>query len=634
MSYCLNPVCRKPENPDNANFCQTCGRGLRLGDRYRALKLIGQGGFGRTFLAVDQGEAISRDSQSSAFCVIKQLLPRGSIADSQKAIAFFQQEAERLATLGRHPQIPALLAHFEQEDAQYLIQEYIAGQNLEEVLRQEGAFGELQIRDLLADLLPVIRFVHGDRVIHRDIKPENIIRPFSGEHFVLVDFGASKYATEAVMARTGTVIGSAGYVAPEQAMGRSEFASDLYSLGVTCIHLLTGIHPFDLYSVSEDTWIWPQYLPQPISGRLRRVLDKLLQKATSQRYRHATQVLQDLGLEPKSGATGLKPSLDADAMPPSSTGRISSKQRLDRTAENWQHVQTLAGHEGEVTALAISPGGRILVSGSRDKAIRFWSLATGELLHVFAGRSFWTGEGHSDRISALAFSADGETLVSGSDDGSLKWWDLTTRSLIYTLPSHGWGISDLAFRSSGYVLGCGCGDGLIQLWDLDTETLITDLSGHTDQVSGLVFHPRKPILYSSSDDKTIRFWDLQTGELIKTLAAHVDRVTTIALSPDHRTLVSGSCDKTLKFWDLDFMEQRKVIAAHKRPVTCLAIHPTRSIFASGSEDSTIKLWDLITGDRLCTLKSFWGITTLVFSPDGETLVSGGADELIKIWRRK
>jgi WD40 repeat protein/tRNA A-37 threonylcarbamoyl transferase component Bud32 len=630
MSYCLNPACPKPENPDDAIVCQSCGSGLRLGDRYRAIKLLGQGGFGRTFLAIDEARAFTQNLDSTdslpSPCVIKQLLPRAPVANSAQAIDRFRQEAERLAALGEHTQIPKLLAHFEETEAQYLVQEYIDGDNLDTVLQQEGPFSEMAIRDLLADLLPVVRFVHSYQVIHRDIKPENIIRPRQGDRFVLVDFGASKYATEAVLTRTGTVIGSAGYAAPEQAMGRADFASDLYSLGITCIHLLTGLHPFDLYSVSEDRWVWQQYLPKPISGRLRRVLDKLLQKATSQRYRNATEVLQDLGLE-----SSLK------TFAPSPNGSSASRTRQpSRTAETetWQCVQTLAGHEGEVTALAISPGGRILASGSSDNAIRFWSLETGELLHTFAGRSLWAGGGHREGISTLAFSPDGETLASGSDDGTIKWWDLTTRRLIYTLPGHGWGISAISFNAKGYVLACGSRDGLIQIWDLDRERLITDLAKHQDQVSALVFVPQRRMLISSSYDKTICLWDLQTRELTKTLLGHVDRISSIAFSQNNRTLVSSSWDKTVKLWDLEFGEQRKVIAAHKRSVTCLALHPTQPVFASGSEDSTIKLWDVETGDRLSTLKNFWGINALVFSPNGQVLVSGGADELIKLWRKR
>ncbi|GAB4379124.1 MAG: hypothetical protein Kow00121_32580 [Elainellaceae cyanobacterium] len=596
---------------------------MLLADRYRALKPIGQGGFGRTFLAVDEAETQIADPAAAAtrVCVIKQLLPRQP-GNDPKAIALFREEAVRLEELGHHPQIPQLFAHLETDSAQYLVQEYINGQHLEAVLAAEGNFQERQIRDLLADLLPVLEFVHQHQVIHRDIKPENIIRPEQGDRLVLVDFGASKHLSTPALMQTGTVIGSAGYVAPEQAMGRAEFASDLYSLGVTCVHLLTGMHPFDLYSVSEDTWIWHQYLTRPVSSKLRRILERLLQKATNQRYRTASEVLQDLGVKAQSRAA-------------SGRTRQSQRQLTEADAEHrWRCVQSLTGHEGAVTAIAISPGGRIIASGSSDKSIRFWSLATGELLHTFPGRSLWGGTGHTAQISAIAFSPDGETIASGSEDGTIKWWDLDSKELIYSLPSHGWSISAIAFAAKGYFLASGSSDGLIQLWDLDHKELITNLSKHQEQVSALLFADKGRTLISSSYDTTIRLWDLKTDGVLNILNGHLDRVSAIALSPDGRTLISGSKDKTIKFWDMDYDEQRKVIAAHRKPVTCLAIHPQGQWFASGSEDCTIKLWNLETGDRLCTLRSFWGVTALAFSPDGKTLVSGSTDELIRIWQQR
>lgn len=148
------------------------------------------------------------------------------------------------------------------------------------------------------DLLPVLQFCHARQVIHRDIKPENIIRrtttQSTNRNLVLVDFGAAKEATYTALNRTGTSIGSPEYVAPEQIRGRAIFASDVYSLGVTCVHLLTQRSPFDLYDINNDAWIWRQYLTSPVSNELSGILDKMLESIPVRRYQTVDEVLKDL----------------------------------------------------------------------------------------------------------------------------------------------------------------------------------------------------------------------------------------------------------------------------------------------------------------------------------------------------
>lgn len=640
MSYCLNPACQQPQNPGNALFCQCCGARLRLGDRYRPLRPLGQGGFGKTFLAVDE----ARPHQPR--CVIKQLLPAQPGERSlQKATLLFQQEAERLALLGNHPQIPALLAHFEQLNGQFLVQEFIDGQTLAAALAQDGPFGDDQIRSVLRDLLPVLDFIHSHQVIHRDIKPDNIIRPYGGGPLVLVDFGASKYATGTALARTGTVIGSAGYVAPEQAMGKAEFSSDFYSLGVTCIHLLTAIHPFDLYSVSDDGWIWRQYLTVPVSEALGQVLDKMLQRATSQRYGRAAEVERDLAKLP-----GRVPSLAANLpdrrrsagrRPPLSASRQERVKRRPNP-RRWTCQATLTGHNGPVTAIALSPDGQILASGSSDRQIKLWNLATGEMLHTFGGRSLWFGAGHRERISSLTFSPDGELLISGSDDGRIKLWQVGRKQILTTLENHGWIVSALALSPDGQLLAQGDGDGTVQLWDMGSQTILATLDQHRDWVSGVAFSPSGaeslaeagPTLVTSSYDKTIRLWDISTRRLLNTLRGHSDRISAIALSPDGRTLFSASWDQTLKRWDLARQEEQATLKGHSDRVTCVAVRPDGQVVASGGDDSTICLWNADQGDRLWAVRHGWGVTALCFTPDGQQLVSSSADETIKIWRQE
>ena len=320
MSYCLNPNCPQPQNTSNEKFCLHCGSKLLLKDRYRTIQPIGQGGFGRTFLAIDE------DKPSKPHCVIKQLYPQAQGTSTlQKAAELFTQEAMRLDELGKHPQIPELLAYFTQDDRQYLVQEFINGQNLTQELAYNGAFQEQQILELLQDLLPVLQYCHLRQVIHRDIKPENIIRRISsvstsskqtqknsppvypeGGNLFLVDFGAAKVATYTALNRTGTSIGSPEYVAPEQMRGKAIFASDIYSLGVTCIHLLTGHSPFDIYDVNHGVWIWQKYLKNPVNKKLSQILDKMLFHIPARRYQTVEEVQADLKFISKAASKPVK----------------------------------------------------------------------------------------------------------------------------------------------------------------------------------------------------------------------------------------------------------------------------------------------------------------------------------------
>ncbi len=283
MSYCFNPACSQPQNQVDSTLCFSCGSNLKLQDRYYANRIIGQGGFGKTYLATD--------TKNKNYCVIKQFSFPSS---SSTALRLFSDEAGQLQSLGIHEQIPTFIDYVEQQDECFIVQEFIDGNNLEEELKANGAFSEAQVEELLLDILPIIEFVHQRGVIHRDIKPENIIHRKSDRRFVLVDFGAAKQATTTALAKTGTTIGSAGYTAPEQAFGKAVKQSDLYSLGVTCIHLLTGMHPFDLVDSSDGDWVWQDYLKRPVSQKIGKIIDKLLERGTKMRYASAAGVLKDL----------------------------------------------------------------------------------------------------------------------------------------------------------------------------------------------------------------------------------------------------------------------------------------------------------------------------------------------------
>ncbi len=339
MSYCLNPNCPNPQNTNSEKFCLSCGYKLLLKERYRAMKPIGQGGFSRTFLARDE------DKPSLPLCVIKQFYPQAQGTSTlAKAIELFNHEAMRLEELGKHRQIPELLAYFTQDDRQYLLQEFIDGLNLGQELQQNGVYSETQIQHFLNELLRILQFCHQKQIIHRDIKPENIIRrqnpaKLRGQ-IVLVDFGASKVVTSASMNQTGTSIGSPEYVAPEQMRGRALFASDIYSLGVTCIHLLTARSPFDLYDINNDVWLWRNYLQASINEDLGRILDKMMATTPARRYQTVDDVLRDLNKLPTliSQTGNVVKSVPTPSKPTPPTIVSSSPSQIDQELEEMKTV--------------------------------------------------------------------------------------------------------------------------------------------------------------------------------------------------------------------------------------------------------------------------------------------------------
>ena len=303
MKICQNPNCSNPFNVNGNRFCVGCGAdnfGNFLRNRYRVKRLLGTGGFGRTYEAQDA-------DRLDAACVIKQFIreSQGTTARA-KAAQLFREEAKRLFELGEnHSQIPRLVAYFEQGTCMYLVQEFIDGENLYQELVRE-AFSEIQIWQVLKDLLPILEFIHQRQVIHRDIKPENIIRRSGDGKLVLIDFGGAKQVTHNNLALKGTGIYTLGYAAMEQMAGYACPASDLYALGATCVRLLTGCllkqddygNIYDpIYDPINGKWLWQEFLAAngiTISNKLTQILNKLLKHFVGERYQSAADVLSDV----------------------------------------------------------------------------------------------------------------------------------------------------------------------------------------------------------------------------------------------------------------------------------------------------------------------------------------------------
>ena len=295
MSYCLNPNCPNPQNQPNTKFCHTCGSKLLLKDRFYAIKLIGEGGFGKTFQGVDI------HMPSGRHCAIKQLKPMTDDPQVYELVKErFGREAVILEDLGGcDPQIPGLYAYFESGGQFYLVQEWISGVTLTTKVQTEGILTESSVREILTGILSVLDRVHSKRIVHRDIKPDNIILRGSNNQPVLIDFGAVKESMGTVLTPSGNsnrsiVVGTPGFMPSEQTAGRPVYASDLYSLGLTAVYLLTGKFPGELQTdPATGEILWGQYA-KSVSPTLAQILDKAIQSHPRERYTTAAEMLHAL----------------------------------------------------------------------------------------------------------------------------------------------------------------------------------------------------------------------------------------------------------------------------------------------------------------------------------------------------
>jgi CHASE2 domain-containing sensor protein/tRNA A-37 threonylcarbamoyl transferase component Bud32 len=289
IPYQPNITIKQEQTPSSALTVGAMPPNYLLDGRYQAEHTLGAGGFGVTYLARDT----KRPGQPQ--CVIKQLVPARRDANFVNlARRLFNTEAEILAKLGHHAQIPHLLAYFEHQQEFYLVQEFIDGTPLDREL--EGAtipWSEAQVLDLLRQLLPVLGFIHSQRVIHRDLKPGNIIRDRHQGKLVLIDFGAVKEIQPQDDRNMTISIGTRGYTPPEQYAGQPNYTSDLYALGSIAIEALTNTHPRYL-PVDDNTGnlIWRDLAT--VTPKLADILDKMVAYHFKDRYQSATAVLMDL----------------------------------------------------------------------------------------------------------------------------------------------------------------------------------------------------------------------------------------------------------------------------------------------------------------------------------------------------
>ena len=269
--------------------------GTVLQSRYKIIKTLGQGGFGRTYLAEDQ-------RRFNELCAIKELIPNTTGSSAwEKAQELFAREAAILYQI-EHPQVPKFREKFEQDQRLFLVQDYVEGKTYYDLLEERkavgGAFTEVEVLRLMRSILPVLDYIHGKGIIHRDISPDNIMMRENDKLPVLIDFGVVKELATRLQSNTNTpqtYVGKPGYCPSEQIQtGQAYPSSDLYALAVSAIVLLTAKEPTELFDDNLLTWNWQRWVT--VNPRLTQILNRMLSYKPGGRYQSANEVVDALAL--------------------------------------------------------------------------------------------------------------------------------------------------------------------------------------------------------------------------------------------------------------------------------------------------------------------------------------------------
>ena len=330
---------------------------------------------------------------------------------------------------------------------------------------------------------------------------------------------------------------------------------------------------------------------------------------------------------------------------------------------------SVGGHNEPVTALALSPDGKTLVTGSRDRTIRVWDLNTAKVVRTL--------QGHTDEVTSLAFSKDGNQLASSSKDQGIRIWNLSstdehrnfaghdgyvwsavfstdgklfasagadksivirnslTGEIVRKIPAHTLAVTAVAFNQDGSQLASSGGDQLVKLWDVKTGTLVKEFKGHTSAVMALAFGSDGKQLISGGADKIGRIWDIAKGETVKTLPNSKSPVSSVALSKDGKQAIVGGADGLVHVFDIAAApRETALIPAHLSGVGALVYSPDGSTFATCGGDKLVKLWK-VESPAPTLIKEFKGhsnpVSSVAFSNDGRLLASGGGDLIVKVW---
>jgi WD40 repeat protein/transcriptional regulator with XRE-family HTH domain len=286
-------------------------------------------------------------------------------------------------------------------------------------------------------------------------------------------------------------------------------------------------------------------------------------------------------------------------------------------------LQIFTGHSDGLYAVAYSPDGKSVLTGSTDETARLWDAETGAELRRFIG--------HTAAVEAVAFSPDGRFAGTGGLDATARLWDVKTGKELRTFTDAATDVFGVKFSPDGKTLLTGNGDGIARLWDVRTGALLRRFIGHTDQIWAVGFSPDGKTVFTGSTDKTARLWEMVTGAQLH-IFSHTDSVASGAFSPDGKTLLTTTFGGVAYLWDVETGNELHALTGHVGAIWASAYAPSGKYVATGGDDGTTRLWDPQTGVELRRYTGHIALVTgVAFSPDSKHLVTGSYDSSARLW---
>jgi WD40 repeat protein/tRNA A-37 threonylcarbamoyl transferase component Bud32 len=656
----------RPETPPRAGVTVTddntppaAGNLPRSFGDYELLAEIARGGMGVVYKA--------RQKSLNRVVALKMIL--GGHLASPANVQRFRNEAEAAARMDHSGIVPIYEVGQWQPDGgeqpvPYFSMKLVEGGSLAEQMSRFT--GDLRAgATLIAKVARAVYYAHQRGILHRDLKPANILLDERGEPLV-ADFGlAKRVENDANLTQSGAIVGTANYMAVEQAQGKTAVlttATDVHGLGAILYELLTGRPPYQADNVLETLLRLRTEKPPPprtlnprVDADLETICLKCLEKEPAARYGSAAALADDLerwlagdAIQARRAALPVRVWKWARRRPALAglvvllvltvvlalvgAGTLlqlrQTQQERDRAGEarrQAEQAEQVAAAERDRARFQKERAEMARHAFQMEQALRAWrdndliraeqilAGVPGELqttweyryLQGLCRRKALPLEGHTDAVKSVAFSPDGKRLASGSEDQTVKVWDTRTGEQLLSREGHSGAVTGVCFSPDGDRIASASLDGTVKVWDARDPAgarPLLNLREHTDWVGSVCFSPDGKQLASGSWDKTVRVWDADTGDLTRTLKGHTDAVYGVAFSPDGTRLASASGDQTVRVWDLQTGRQDlPPLQGHTGYVFSVAFSPDGKRLASGSADQTVKTWDAGTGTQLLPL---------------------------------